>query len=670
MFLLLFSGLTPGVFAIDFSSALKQSAQDTTTAASLFAGKTQVGNLYNQALKIVKQNETASTDSAINGVVAYYTKQSCNVTAQDVLHILYVSDESFSLFFDQQVLSSLSSPWSLPTPASINASYFKFFACAHIKTPSATDFVTVQNNLMSLYYQSVNGVFYSSTLAQENIGEDLFRNGNANDSNFDLLTDINDLGNMMFITFKKAPEVVFYRLPWFSSAWGTNWGTNNSTPWWGSLWGTNGAIHTWTNPKTPTSDAWVRGIGTPPSPVPLWTKSSAQATLTSPSTVSSDADVQQFLTTTNPSTFVQPNTSFLVGNACADTAKLPPSQAAVQETTQDPATDISWVIDFINNANSDETVQDALLSAFNTDYAKEQVTNPTQAGEALANTYAESLFGAGTIGDGSCESSCLSLTGTDQIKCQLGCAKSCIQNCNGLPITDKLLCVTDCSCKMISGPKWDERNKVEDMFSIKFCKEPVKAWSAPVKQNLNNLEGILTAFANVLQWLKSSGQTIKMKKTKEFLDLGITLDMSTLLDFKIFFAFKPIFPQKADAAQKRKAVLDNQSLSKATKWVSPTPSSENYNKYIVIADVAKNSALLQSVADTNSEKTFQVMQQAIAASLPNPIPLYQQQKNAFLAEDIIAFLQSNMAFRDQFLTVSMDMLQDASNLKKKIENSN
>jgi len=213
VFLLLFSGLTPGVFAIDFSSALKQSAQDTTTAASLFAGKSLVGNLYNQALKIVKQNETASTDSAINSVVAYYTNQSCKITAQDVLHILYVSSDSFKSFFDQQVLSNLSSAWSMPTPASIDASYFKFFTCAHIKTPSADDFVTVQNNLMSLYYQSVNGVFYSSTLAQENIGEDLFRNGNANDSNFDLLVDINDLGNMMFITFKKAPEVVFYRLP-------------------------------------------------------------------------------------------------------------------------------------------------------------------------------------------------------------------------------------------------------------------------------------------------------------------------------------------------------------------------------------------------------------------------------------------------------------------------
>ena len=213
VFLLLLSGLTPHVFAVDFSNALKQSAQDTTTAASLFAGKSLVGNLYNQALKVVKQNETSSIDSAINSVVAYYTQQSCPITPQDVLHILYVSSESFKSFFDQQVLSSLSSAWSMPTPASIDASYFKFFACAHIKKPSSADYVTVQNNLMSLYYQSVNGVFYSSTLAQENIGEDLFRNGNPNDSNFDLLVDINNLGNMMFITFKKAPEVVVYRLP-------------------------------------------------------------------------------------------------------------------------------------------------------------------------------------------------------------------------------------------------------------------------------------------------------------------------------------------------------------------------------------------------------------------------------------------------------------------------
>ena len=110
-------------------------------------------------------------------------------------------------------MSSITSPWSLPTPASINESYFHFFACDGIKTPSTDDFTRVQNNLMALYYQSVNGVFYSSTLAQDNVGEDLFRNGTTDDSVFDLLVDISTIGNLFFSSFKQAPEVLFYRLP-------------------------------------------------------------------------------------------------------------------------------------------------------------------------------------------------------------------------------------------------------------------------------------------------------------------------------------------------------------------------------------------------------------------------------------------------------------------------
>ena len=160
-----------------------------------------------------------------------------------------------------------------------------------------------------------------------------------------------------------------------------------------------------------------------------------------------------------------------------------------------------------------------------------------------------------------------------------------------------------------------------------------------------------------------------MKKTKEFLDLGITLDMSTLIDFKIFFAFKPIFAQKNDAAEKRLKAEEKKNLDKALLKSSSTSSSENYNKYVIVADVPKNKALQQSVADTNSKSTFKALQAAADATLANPIKLFQQQKSAFLAEDMILFLQSHMAFRDQFMGVSMDMLQEASKLKGDIENS-
>ena len=667
MSVLLLSGFTSQAFGIDFSNTLKQSAQDTQTATSLFDGKAEIGDLYNQALKIVKQNESSATDQSVNSVVAYFTAKSCNVSALDVIHILYVSNLWFKAFFDQQVLSSLTSPRSLPTPASINASYFRFFACDKITRPTAGDFTRVQDNLIALYYQSVNGVFYSSTLAQDNVGEDLYRNGTTDDSAYDLLVDINTIGDLLFSSFKKAPEVLFYRLPKAVSGW---WSNDSLTPWSWISTGNSGWTG-WVTNDTWTDTPWVRGIGVPPSPAPLWatTKpSSTTDTVVSPSTVSQDVDVQQFLKTNDPSTFVQPNYSFLVGNACADVQKLPASQAAVQEATEDPQTYISGIVNFINNANSDEIAQAVLQSWFNADYVTAQKTNPATAADVIANNYSEIAFGDGSIGDGACESACVPLAGTDQIQCQLGCAKSCIQNCDGLPFDDKVLCVTDCSCKLISGPKWAGRDKVEDMFSIKFCKEPVKANSRPTKKIVSNLEGILQSFADVLQWLKSSGQTIKMKKTKEFLDLGISLKLSELIDFKIFFAFKPIFAQKSDAAQKRKQVIENTNLMQTTLGITSTPSSENYDKYVVVSDIAGIKASLQpSVAWDNTAALFNARDQL--ATLANPIQLYQQQKNALLSEDIIGFLQEHIAFRDQFFAVTTQMVLDVTTLKTKIENS-
>ena len=217
VFVLLFSGLTSHVFAVDVANTLKQSAQDTSTAASLFVGKTQVSDLYSKALHIVKQNEISSTNEAVNSVVAYFARQSCKVTANDVLNVFYSSDGRFWSFL-KNLFSSIGT--SSPTPTAINDSYYRFFACDNKmvgKKPSTEDFAHVQNIVSSIYYQSLTSVFYSSTLAQNNIGEDLFWNGNTGDSAFDLLSDINDIGEMFFITFKKAPEVLFYRLPTASS---------------------------------------------------------------------------------------------------------------------------------------------------------------------------------------------------------------------------------------------------------------------------------------------------------------------------------------------------------------------------------------------------------------------------------------------------------------------
>lgn len=170
--LFVFAGFASQVFAIDFSDALTQSAQDTSTAATLFAGKAQVSNLYSQAIRIVKQNEISATDQAIRAVVTYFFTHACKkIDTNDVIRVLYNSDFSFAIFFQHLVLTDVSR--RVPTVKEVNASYARFLACDNHVVKDRTN---VEKNVQSLYYQALNSNFYSSTLAQDNIGEDLFWN--------------------------------------------------------------------------------------------------------------------------------------------------------------------------------------------------------------------------------------------------------------------------------------------------------------------------------------------------------------------------------------------------------------------------------------------------------------------------------------------------------------
>jgi hypothetical protein len=205
-------GLASGVFAVDFNDALAQSATTTQSLDATFNGKLSVGNLYNKNLRLVKQNESSSTQQALYAVLKYYTDQSCAVSSADVLYVLYSSDLSFKSFFDHTILTNISSK-TFPSDDTIAASYNRFFTCAGIKNPSASDYSSLEYNISTLYYQSIQSSFFSATVAQDNYGEDLFRNGDADDSAFDLIIDINEVGKLFFSSFTTAPQTLFYKLP-------------------------------------------------------------------------------------------------------------------------------------------------------------------------------------------------------------------------------------------------------------------------------------------------------------------------------------------------------------------------------------------------------------------------------------------------------------------------
>lgn len=206
-------GVCPKVFAVDVSKTLEQAAKEPNTFSSVFDGKAQVSNLYQKALHIAKQNEIAATQQSLSAIAAYYGRLLCNVTTKDVLHVLYNSNKGFRTFFKHTVIDALGDGTSTPSFDEISASYKRFLSCGKTVYLTIDDYTILEKDITKLYYQYLTNGFMLSTMDQSTFGEDLFWNGTLDDSDFDLLVDINALGTTFFSVFNPVPEILFYRLP-------------------------------------------------------------------------------------------------------------------------------------------------------------------------------------------------------------------------------------------------------------------------------------------------------------------------------------------------------------------------------------------------------------------------------------------------------------------------
>jgi hypothetical protein len=206
------------VFGIDFSQALQQAQDKSSSLSSLFVGKSHISNLYTQALKIVQSKEVNSTTLALDTIVSDYICQQASIHLQtsDFINVLYNSNLSFKATFVQ--LFPKTTQW--PTATQIDQSYHKFLSCQGISLQTAVgldQIQTINNTINDLYYKNYSTLYMQSALSQTNFGSDLFWNGSLDDSDFDILYDINQLGQIFFESFVESPQVLFYRLPEISS---------------------------------------------------------------------------------------------------------------------------------------------------------------------------------------------------------------------------------------------------------------------------------------------------------------------------------------------------------------------------------------------------------------------------------------------------------------------
>lgn len=703
------------VFAIDLSQAFSQANQQSESIGSFFTGKATVSNLYFKALKLAKDSEVVSTTVSFSQLKAYFSTCTALVTG-DFINILYHSNSSFKNTFDL-ILPS----WTKqPTVVEINKSYAKFFACKQIYKPTSADVEDLNNEINTTYYAIYTNTYTMSTLNKANFGSDLFWNGTLDDSDFDLLYDINQIGKIFFEGFVDSPQILFYRLPLSEQFSFSNTSLSSSPT---SANQNSYQLGTWsTSVPSDSTGVWLdENISS------WWSLASIVNPLipsVSSSTNSSLAEVQAFIDRTNnvESASAPAGVALVVWNQCLS------GDAPVVEEQIDlvsPEEYISGIVHFIDNANINDVVASNLLA----DFAKKNIlasgasTSDTWYADSVARKYAEQAFGDDV--PWTCQYTCKDLPLDKQAKCELDCAGSCIQKCTDTKkdsqvacsvsydnkknqcgqlslikkaaclvyasaqkklcdqqvLANQVLCVSDCTCFLIAWPNGLGREKMEDMYRIKFCKYPVQKTPVRPWKKVFSIQAIFQEISDVLEWLRDSGQMIKFTKTREFLDGNIKIKFADNFAFNFQVDFKPVFPKISTTTKIQEQSQANTDLNLGVLDMNASaPEADNYNKYIIVADPISNNASLEpstSLSDIN--KNIQDLSIAASATentklstetLDALIPTYTQHINVLFVQNMIEFLKDNQTFLQNLSEGLLDINKMTLELKTKIEDSN
>lgn len=676
--LLLIGTTCSSVFAIDFSQAMAQSKEQSTSIWSIFWWKSQVNNLYKKALKLVKDREVNATSFSLDSLVAEYNATCNGIQNIDFINILYHTNGSFQTIFTQ-IFAKGTKP---PTDSEINKSYQKFFVCEYPnalvvdnKIQANIDQITfINSKINQLYYTNYSNSFALDTLNQKNFWSDLLWNGTLDDSDFDILYDVNQVGKLLFDSFKETPQILFYRLPKAPQSSSQN---NNDSSSSYQLWAGGSSF-----PGTPWWPSWSSSSWSNQIPTSSWSPDSSQSQISSSQNIipviSDDQEVQTLIDSTK--TTITPASAALVfWNQCLSWDVATP---AVEEEVPLMTSEeyISGLIYFVNNASLDNVIVTHLLEQFKKDNPLPLWWSTSDSGyaDSVANAYAEQLFGDAI--PGTCSYQCKNLPLAEQAQCELKCSKSCIQTCDGLWIQEKALCISDCICFVVAWPSGAGWEKVEDMFRIKFCKVPVQQASLNPWKKVFSIQAIFQEIFDVLGWLRDSGQTSKFVEKKEFLDSNTKISFADNFAFKLQVNFKPLFPKKSNTVETKEEEQDMKDFNLSIMNMNiSAPDADNYNKYIVIADPVKNDANMEEATTIEDiQKNIDKFSDAVAAANTNQISgnalnvvmdQYVQKPGNDFVINMIAFLKDNQSFWNNTIGALFEMNKMSLELKAKIENS-
>ena len=583
-------------------------------------------NIYDASLKIVRGNETNTIYASLDAIMAQHNEFiECGVKADDVMNILYDASPSFRLALELTVVNQSKKKISVPSEREIFASYKQVLRCRNLQT----DFITVSDYEDVRYILAADyGIFAPTitnqlTLSQAHYWDDIFQNGSLDDSDYDLLVDIDQIGKKFFESFTTPAQTLFYALPSLSSL------TETQGDWWflPSSWSVSYLLSSGQNSTTP---SWSTGL--------LPSQNDTNLLLESP--VFNDPSIKDFIQQNNEQLFPPSNLYALPASQCAS----------------------GVVADLIlpdNALMAPEAYSDYLNNFFDLGSANPELDNPPAIPYIAWGTWSSpAIYPSGTpnqwvedaidgIG-GECGQSCNGLSEGEQQNCLNTCQRSCTAKCDDISLvdaTDKAYCYSQCLCIVAGWPVGDTRAGMENMYKIKFCTVPVSQGRVVGGKKVYSIEAIFNEIKRVLDSLLNGWEIIKRTKPKEYFDTSLSeIKFSDLISFQLTLQVKALFPNISRSTQAKQLSQLNSTYETAILWAHP----DDKNKYIVVANVLQTKVDAENITDPDKYNARIASLSGIEAKstprLPDLVANANTQMLVNLNEKVRSFMISNLNF--------------------------
>ena len=661
-------------------------------------GKAGVSSLFKRSLQYVKGRDMQVVDTSANNVLSTIQLQKplCTIlNKNDIINMLYYTanygslwvdnvgnysrDISFRRLIDQTIAQD--EEMKTPTVSEKNASCIKLYQCWSGNTWSVSGItqqtqIRCESTVRELYASAMLTNRSVSLLTEWTFGENIFQNGSLQDSDYDLMIDIYNIGRLMFQWYTPPVELVYYQMPTvWQSGWWTTWSPDPSQP--GSY------VPSSTAPTPTTATPWSIGQWQGAGVVVWWVfvpklpvdnNSSTTSSTNNPSTL--DPLDESFIESTNISPIspiaIATSPDVIIGSNMCIIANQDPIAAADVVTETISFEEYTETLEEYYTTLQEHLIIDSLLADSEVSFTPSIANDPTTTDPWVVNTYQQEME--------QLEQEVVSMISSvfDVTKDPEDPAiNSCIADCQWLPPVDLAVCTAKCLCGETGSPA-QSINGFEiiqkDAFKIRFCQVPASSTPIQKGRTIYSIEEIFQEMRTIFVSLRDSGELFKHVRTKEFLDSSIKKNkFGQMFAFNIKFSIKgtqdhtPANQYKEElstANQKLEATLLNQANSMA-------PLTER-NKYVMAANPA---AIIAAQASDGSLADYQVRIQEIQTSLQdaqitmseNLKKLTMEQKSLIVNDAVLWFFQSNFAFRDSAIQSFTEFNGIAENMKTKAQ---